>query len=578
MRKTAAARVKKNTQENSQDPRRDDSSVSNVHLPSIEAQTSPPVQRRSNSEPVRRSPAESHHHSNTRTNRRTANEPISQYKKKILSHLSNTKKQLQPSDKKSGSRLNQKNNNLQKDKNSSLKSTITPRVQRTGKHAVSTLKLMDSILSALSDPDSNHMNWIVQVSPETLNIWQNEFLAQRNIKCRVKTLGRDFYFLALERDTSSQELLNTIFPRWICPIQLQWPVSPHSDQFVEKAARGIIKRFGQSWTSLQVLSSTPELKNIATGLKGRLIQLQSNTIGGKKSPNENFPLSTPGSPPQVPDRTTKEFEEDTKSNCVAVLVHPQGILAGERSTLLGFGTVFPGGLGFLHSAGMEGIHTKKFPKDESELNRLPQKSSLQLPISRPTEAPAAPIQHLHSNTTRISRAGGKISEVMLLLSSCLNITSDVYHHWLELGAAPGGMTEELVNWGAKVTAVDLANLARHIEVHPNVTYLKEHAQNISSAKEFEGILCDMNGPAENSANIMCKLIPTLNPGSLIVHTLKLRDLRTALEQIHSMKTKFQNCGCQILFIKHLFHNRKEVTFVMIRSASAGNSSKTRRRV
>ncbi|MEY4065682.1 MAG: hypothetical protein RIR26_1890, partial [Pseudomonadota bacterium] len=109
-----------------------------------------------------------------------------------------------------------------------------------------------------------------------------------------------------------------------------------------------------------------------------------------------------------------------------------------------------------------------------------------------------------------------------------------------------------------------ANMSPKLAQDPRVTHRRINAQSLSSAAEFDALLCDMNGPAENAAEILCKLIRSLSAGSLIIHTLKLKEITDAKEQIKNFRIKFENSGAKILFVKHLFHNRKEITFVMIK--------------
>ena len=349
----------------------------------------------------------------------------------------------------------------------------------------------------IPESKNQYTSWLIQLGSETKDLWEREFLQSISLKNSPVTLGRDFYSISLNNAANARDLLKTIFPRWICPIQHQWPVNPRSEKFVERACSGIQNKLGLDWQNIQVLSTTPELKKIATGIKGRLLQLKQNS--------EN--IAAPN------------------TSILVILVHPKGLAAGLCGEKLELGSGFAGGLGFL-----------KEKSDRSDAD---------------------------GSQSRTSRAGGKISEVLAMLEE-LKISSKHYPKWLELGAAPGGMTEELARWGAWVTAVDLAELAPMVKKNRKVTHLKINADDIKTADQYDAILCDMNGPTANSARIVAKLIPTLSSGSLIIHTLKVTSFETLKAMIQLVESIFAENGAKILAIRHLFHNRKEVTVIAVR--------------
>lgn len=359
-----------------------------------------------------------------------------------------------------------------------------------------------------------HKDWMIQLSSECKSTWEKDFLPPLKLSA-CSTLGRDFLSISFDKPVIGHQLQATVFPRWACPIEHRWPTNPHSEKFVEKACLGLIKKFGTNWNHLQVLSSIPELKRIAVGIKGRLNQLQNNSL------------------------SSAHYEED---KLVAVLIHPKGILAGSRSHQIDLGSAYSGGLGFLKNAPQTHLKSDAHEPDDFQLTSMEAPTS-----SKPT-----------------SRAGGKIAEILALFDS-VSIRSSDYHHWLELGAAPGGMTAELLAWGARVTAVDLAELAPQLRNHPHLTYMKCNAEQIASAKEFHVLLSDMNGQAANSSRIVASLIPSLQKGSLIIFTLKVPSLDQLQPTLESVKDLFQSKGAKLIFNRHLFHNRKEITILAIKS-------------
>jgi len=355
------------------------------------------------------------------------------------------------------------------------------------------LELLDALNPS---EEAFHSKWIIHISSEMFAVWQHHFLPKIDISnaAKIRKLSADFAVLELNQPTSARQLFSTVFPRWASPLQHQWPVDPNSKGFVEKATQGIVKKFGSHWSSLELFSTSPKLKTIVTGLRGRLTQLKTE-------------LSTPSN-------THSKSPGDTLS----VVIDDKGLFAGLSSSRLHLGSCLVGGLGFLSSK--TGIDSTSSP----------------------------------------SRAGGKIDEVLQLLQE-LEVDHNVFPKWLELGAAPGGMTLRLIDWGANVTAVDLAEIKKDIINHARVQHLKINAQELPTAESFDALLSDMNGPFINSAKIVARLGSTMTSGRLIVYVLKLNKSPNPLDAIEQVKSIFSSHGIQIILVRHLFHNREEVTFI-----------------
>lgn len=350
-------------------------------------------------------------------------------------------------------------------------------------------------IQSLSPPTHlQHCKWMLQMSQHAVEIWKKDFLSELDPKAKLSHCGRDFFELMSDLPLNHKQLLDTGLPRWICPIEHRWPAQPNAIDFVERAAQGLIKKFGTTAESIVVVSPTPELRKVAAHVRARLRQIFTDQVGTP-------PLHL------------------LKGTTLNVLIYKKGVIAGVSVNKASTGSVFDAGLGFLRS------------KAES---------------------------------TQISRAAGKITEVLDFLS-CANIDCKSLDNWLELGAAPGGMTHALVQAGAKVTAVDLADMEPALLEHPNVTHLRIHADAISSASSYSALLSDMNGPYESAISIVSRLIRTLSTGSLIVHTLKVQDFKTIKIALDTAKSAFLQSGAQVVFIRHLFHNRKELTLIAVRS-------------
>ena len=382
--------------------------------------------------------------------------------------------------------------------------------------------LKDIDLSQLIPADATaHENWILQISSEMLALWQKDFLELGSLpsQYKLRKLSKDFIILEFNQSVSPAQLQKTIFPRWLSPIEHQWPVNPTTEGFVEKASQGLMRRFSGRCQEIDVFATTVRLKSVAKGLKGRLHQVFSQNSQTKGSPTNS--------------------KTATQSNGIlSVVIDEKGLFAGISLSRLQTGTALVGGLGFLSM-------------QNSPANKLDAHS-----------------EDSHSTgTTRrqmTSRAGGKIKEVLSLLKE-IAIDAQTYPRWIELGASPGGMTQQLIHWGAHVTAVDLAELVPELKQHPKVVHLKIHAQEISTAEGFEALLSDMNGPFENAARIVSRIAQTLPSGGLVIHILKLNNSPNPRNALNSVMEQFTKHNLTVVTVKHLFHNRQEFTLICRRN-------------
>jgi 23S rRNA (cytidine2498-2'-O)-methyltransferase len=176
--------------------------------------------------------------------------------------------------------------------------------------------------------------------------------------------------------------------------------------------------------------------------------------------------------------------------------------------------------------------------------------------------------NFHSDEYRISsRAGGReISRAENKLIEALasfNIELEGKGTALDLGAAPGGWTKVLADYGYRVLAVDPADLHPKLKDYPKVEHLREKAQNIELEEPLDLIVNDMNMGPKETAQIMNEVAPLLKDGGLAILTIKLpfSPERGIQEAVESLSKKYE-----ILRIRSLFHNRQEVTALLKKKA------------
>jgi len=176
--------------------------------------------------------------------------------------------------------------------------------------------------------------------------------------------------------------------------------------------------------------------------------------------------------------------------------------------------------------------------------------------------------NFHSDEARImARAGGReISRAENKLIEALatfNVKLDGIGTALDLGAAPGGWSKVLADYGYKVLAVDPAALHPDLENNSRITHLKVKSQDIHLEEPLDLLVNDMNIEPQETARIMNGVAHLLKDGGLAIVTLKLPDhpQRSIAESVKILEKEYQ-----VIKIRSLFHNRQEVTALLQKKA------------
>ena len=157
----------------------------------------------------------------------------------------------------------------------------------------------------------------------------------------------------------------------------------------------------------------------------------------------------------------------------------------------------------------------------------------------------------------ISRAEYKLKEAVRKFG--LDITQG---RALDLGAAPGGWTKVLADAGMQVVAVDPAALDERVEHLPAVVHIRSKAQIYAVEGCFDLLVNDMNIDPEKSAAAMVELAPHLKPGALALMTCKLV-IKNADKLLANIRPILA-ATYEIIRVKHLYHNRNELTILLAR--------------
>ncbi|MBU0688400.1 MAG: 23S rRNA (cytidine(2498)-2'-O)-methyltransferase RlmM [Gammaproteobacteria bacterium] len=177
---------------------------------------------------------------------------------------------------------------------------------------------------------------------------------------------------------------------------------------------------------------------------------------------------------------------------------------------------------------------------------------------------------------RVSMSADAPSRSYLKLAEAFEVFLDKQEQeqWLkpkmnavDLGAAPGGWTWQLVQRGLKVTAIDNGPLKGAAATHPDIKHLRQDGFKFRPKRPVDWLVCDMVEQPQRVAALMTDWI--IEGSSMnAIFNLKLpmkkrvEALKTALDTIRATLNKK---GLRYrLDAKQLYHDREEVTVFLHR--------------
>lgn len=158
-------------------------------------------------------------------------------------------------------------------------------------------------------------------------------------------------------------------------------------------------------------------------------------------------------------------------------------------------------------------------------------------------------------------------------------------HWVELGCAPGGASQALLDQGMRVTGIDPAEVDSVVLAHERFIHVQSRIRAVPR-RLFRGIrwlAADMNAAPKYTLDAVEGVV-TQRDSNLqgLLLTLKLPDWELAMpEQISEYVARIQSWGYQDVRLRQLAHNRRELCAVALRSRSqrrrvrAGASTSTK---
>lgn len=138
---------------------------------------------------------------------------------------------------------------------------------------------------------------------------------------------------------------------------------------------------------------------------------------------------------------------------------------------------------------------------------------------------------------------------------------------VDLGAAPGGWTWQLVQRGLKVIAVDNGPLKGAAATHPSVKHLRQDGFRFRPQRPVDWLVCDMVEQPQRVATLMTEwFLGGLTQRAIFNLKLPMKKRVAALNSaLDRIRTALNNKGIRFrLEVKQLYHDREEVTIFLAR--------------
>ncbi|NLY53735.1 MAG: hypothetical protein GX060_03810 [Firmicutes bacterium] len=168
--------------------------------------------------------------------------------------------------------------------------------------------------------------------------------------------------------------------------------------------------------------------------------------------------------------------------------------------------------------------------------------------------------HFRKEPGDVSRAKYKLLEAIVRFQ----LDFPTGGHALDLGAAPGGWTQELLARGLRVLAVDTGELDPRLRGKAGLVFRRANVKDLRfpAGTQFDVITSDISWDPFFTVSMINRLVEYLRPGGQVILTVKLmgrKPLPTVRRVMASLDPKLR-----VQHAQHLFHNRKEITLHLVR--------------
>jgi len=136
----------------------------------------------------------------------------------------------------------------------------------------------------------------------------------------------------------------------------------------------------------------------------------------------------------------------------------------------------------------------------------------------------------------------------------------------EIGSAPGGAAQYMLERGATVIAIDPAEMDPSVAEHPSLTHVRRRARDVPKRDlmNVRWLVVDVNMPPSYTLEVIRDYIETRKLDIRgVIATLKLPDWKLAAE-VDQYRQQFVNMGFPVVRTRQLAFNRQELCVVALR--------------
>lgn len=139
---------------------------------------------------------------------------------------------------------------------------------------------------------------------------------------------------------------------------------------------------------------------------------------------------------------------------------------------------------------------------------------------------------------------------------------------VDLGAAPGGWTWQMVKRGIRVAAVDNGSMKGILAKHPLVEHLRQDGFKFSPRKAVDWLICDMvEKPGKVAELIAAWFVAGWCKHAIFNLKLPMKQRLTAVDSaLGSIRKRLDEEGINYrMLAKQLYHDREEITVLLIKT-------------
>ncbi len=178
-----------------------------------------------------------------------------------------------------------------------------------------------------------------------------------------------------------------------------------------------------------------------------------------------------------------------------------------------------------------------------------------------------------TETEVASRAYFKVREALLWAG----ITIQKEDTCAEIGSAPGGACQFLLEAGATVIGVDPAEMEPEILKHEKFTHIRRRGNEVKKKdlKDVKWLFADLNATPTYTLDAITEIVSSQHVDVTgLVLTLKMTDIRMA-EEVETIRKRVSQLGFGVVKTRQLAFNRGEFALVAVKDKFALRSARKR---